>query len=55
MLDKLQGVFMHHNPMTEMDLKQSMRDRLIDHRRYITRYGEDTPEIRDWSWPVDTG
>lgn len=32
-------------------LKQEIRDRLLDHKRYITEYGEDPPEIRDWTWP----
>ncbi len=32
-------------------LKQAMRDRLIEHRQYIVRRGEDMPEIREWQWP----
>ena len=32
-------------------LKQVMRDRLIEHRQYIVRRGEDMPEIREWQWP----
>jgi len=30
--------------------KQSLRERLIDHRQYIERWGDDPPEIRDWRW-----
>jgi xylulose-5-phosphate/fructose-6-phosphate phosphoketolase len=32
-------------------VKQTIRDKLIDHREYITTYGEDMPEIRNWQWP----
>jgi len=31
-------------------LRQIMRDKLVEHREYITRYGEDMPEISGWKW-----
>lgn len=31
-------------------LKQVIRDKGIDHKHYITRYGQDMPEIRNWTW-----
>ena len=30
--------------------KQEMRDKLIAHKEYIRKYGEDMPEVRDWKW-----
>ena len=30
--------------------KQAIRDKLIEHRQYIERYGEDMPEVREWTW-----
>jgi xylulose-5-phosphate/fructose-6-phosphate phosphoketolase len=40
---RLQGVGAH--------FKQFLRDKLVEHKEYIVRYGDDMPEIRDWKWP----
>ena len=31
--------------------KQWLRERLIEHKQYIVKHGDDVPEIRDWKWP----
>ncbi len=30
--------------------KQAIRDKLIDHKHYIRKYGDDMPEITGWRW-----
>ncbi len=31
-------------------VKQAMNEKLIEHKQYVTEFGEDMPEIRDWKW-----
>lgn len=31
-------------------LKQEIRDKLIEHKRYIEQRGDDLPEVKDWRW-----
>jgi xylulose-5-phosphate/fructose-6-phosphate phosphoketolase len=33
-------------------LKQQLKDKLIGHKQYIAKYGQDLPEIRNWKWPA---
>ena len=33
-------------------VRQAMLAKLSDHRHYITTYGDDMPEVRDWTWPA---
>jgi xylulose-5-phosphate/fructose-6-phosphate phosphoketolase len=34
-------------------VQQHLRDKLIEHKEYVTRYGQDMPEVRDWRWSLN--
>ncbi|HKR33789.1 MAG TPA: phosphoketolase family protein [Steroidobacteraceae bacterium] len=44
-IDRVPGLGAH-----SAHLRQRVRDKLVEHREYVTRHGEDLPEIRNWKW-----
>jgi xylulose-5-phosphate/fructose-6-phosphate phosphoketolase len=36
-------------------LKEQLKDKLIEHKLYIRKNGQDLPEIRNWQWHVPGG
>ena len=32
--------------------KQAFRNKLLEHKLYIDKYGDDMPEIKEWQWPA---
>jgi xylulose-5-phosphate/fructose-6-phosphate phosphoketolase len=35
--------------------KQAIRDKLLDHKQYIARHGDDMPDITGWRWGQQAG
>jgi xylulose-5-phosphate/fructose-6-phosphate phosphoketolase len=33
-----------------VSLKQQLQNKLVEHKQYIEKYGQDMPEIRNWLW-----
>jgi xylulose-5-phosphate/fructose-6-phosphate phosphoketolase len=32
-------------------VRQKLQDKLVQHKQYIDEFGEDMPEIKNWTWP----
>ena len=37
--------------LTGGHFKQYLREKLIEHHEYVTTYGDDMPEVKNWTWP----
>jgi xylulose-5-phosphate/fructose-6-phosphate phosphoketolase len=35
--------------------REALKDKLIEHRRYVRTHGEDMPEVREWQWTREGG
>jgi xylulose-5-phosphate/fructose-6-phosphate phosphoketolase len=44
-IDRVPGLGTH-----AAHLRQRVRDKLVEHREYVTRHGEDMPEVKNWKW-----
>ena len=44
-IDRVPGLGAH-----SAHLRQRVRDKLVEHREYVTRHGDDLPEIKNWKW-----
>ena len=31
-------------------LRQEIHGKLVEHKEYVRKHGEDMPEVRDWTW-----
>lgn len=40
-------IYLFDNPLLE-----AIRDKLLDHKAYVSKYGDDMPNVRDWKWTV---
>ena len=36
-------------------LKQTLQDKLIEHKHYVNKHGQDMPEVRNWKWKPEDG
>ncbi len=39
-----------HARVSPLRRGQQLKDKLIEHKQYIDKHGEDLPEVRNWKW-----